>query len=274
VLESARAAPFPVETILVVNTRDRLARDRLAVHAGPTLRLCTVDRPIGSAAARCLGIGIARGEFIAFTDEDCLVPRNWISALHAVCTTRGVCGSRIVAANYRRDLIVRVEEETIFTRPSPLPGVRLFVSHCSLMARRTLLRPPLPHWENRADDVQVSLQYLCDGIAVADVPEVSVAAFLPETLAAAIRRRLRHGRGFGFLQIAGAPETWTRLSMPGPWQYAKSILLAPRPAALRFSAGAVYVALQLWFAACWGLSAQLYRYRGLLFRLKTKIFRS
>lgn len=36
---------------------------------------------IGPARARNLGVGFSRADIVAFTDDDCLAPKNWLSAL-------------------------------------------------------------------------------------------------------------------------------------------------------------------------------------------------
>lgn len=52
----------------------------LAGRRGP--RFTVVTQPNrGAAAARNAGIQVARGEFLAFTDDDCVVPPDWLESL-------------------------------------------------------------------------------------------------------------------------------------------------------------------------------------------------
>jgi GT2 family glycosyltransferase len=51
--------------------------------AGPTVVQCTMDRK-GLAAARNEGIRRSHGDIIAMTDDDCEVPRGWLSSLQRV----------------------------------------------------------------------------------------------------------------------------------------------------------------------------------------------
>jgi glycosyltransferase involved in cell wall biosynthesis len=49
--------------------------------ADPRLRTCGQTNA-GPAAARNHGVSMARGEFLAFTDDDCIVPARWLSGLY------------------------------------------------------------------------------------------------------------------------------------------------------------------------------------------------
>lgn len=76
--------PTDFEVIIVDNgstdgTYDLLS-SRLKKEALPAVRLVKCPIP-GSYAARNEGLKFARGQFIAFTDSDCLVSPDWLSSL-------------------------------------------------------------------------------------------------------------------------------------------------------------------------------------------------
>jgi len=47
----------------------------------------------GLAATRRLGLQYAKGEFIAFTDDDCVVPNDWLKKLAALFQQTGIAGA-------------------------------------------------------------------------------------------------------------------------------------------------------------------------------------
>ena len=66
------------EVIVVVDERTRDATAAIARDAGALV--ITAGDP-GAAAARNIGVTAARGEWIAFTDADCIPSRGWLRAL-------------------------------------------------------------------------------------------------------------------------------------------------------------------------------------------------
>jgi glycosyltransferase involved in cell wall biosynthesis len=70
--------PGGVEVIVVDNGSSDATADILRRHA--VLIVCEPRR--GAAAARNAGIRQARGEIIAFTDQDCIVARDWVQRIH------------------------------------------------------------------------------------------------------------------------------------------------------------------------------------------------
>ncbi len=85
-LQSLLALDYPDYEIIVVDNapRTRATASLLQELQGgrvPLRYLCE-ERP-GVSWARNFGLGNARGEFVAFTDDDVLVDKNWLSALAA-----------------------------------------------------------------------------------------------------------------------------------------------------------------------------------------------
>lgn len=88
-LESILQLDYPMDRIEVVvvddGGRQQLSADLLDLgqrfqELGVSMRLLR-QRNAGPAAARNHGAGLARGEFLAFTDDDCLVDRFWLKEL-------------------------------------------------------------------------------------------------------------------------------------------------------------------------------------------------
>lgn len=75
---------YPDHEVIVVDNRVRVpADDRLpALLAGRDVRLVTERRP-GLSAGRNAGVAAARGEVVAFTDDDVRVDPQWLRALGA-----------------------------------------------------------------------------------------------------------------------------------------------------------------------------------------------
>lgn len=84
-LESLAAVDYPRTDfeVIVVDDGGGVPAD-LIEHARQrlTLRLLTQEHQ-GPATARNFGVASARGTYVAFTDDDCTVDRNWLRAMEA-----------------------------------------------------------------------------------------------------------------------------------------------------------------------------------------------
>lgn len=70
------------EVILVDNASTDGTSELLAVESGARTNLTSVREPtVGISAARNAGCAIARADWIAFIDDDCLPPPGWIAAV-------------------------------------------------------------------------------------------------------------------------------------------------------------------------------------------------
>jgi GT2 family glycosyltransferase len=83
-LESLLLLEYPAFEVLVVDNApaDETTRHMVAERYGddPRIRYLRDDRP-GASRARNRGTSAARGEIVAFTDDDAIVDRRWLAAL-------------------------------------------------------------------------------------------------------------------------------------------------------------------------------------------------
>ncbi len=81
----------PVDTILVVDHNDDLLR-RLA-DALPGVTVVANEEVRGLSGARNTGVRLARGEVVAFLDDDAVAERDWIAQLAGAYSDPGVHGA-------------------------------------------------------------------------------------------------------------------------------------------------------------------------------------
>ncbi len=70
---------FDYEIIVVDRTGDKTARS--IREQFPSFKLIGLSAPCGIPEMRALGIEKAKGEFIAITEDHCLVPQNWLAEI-------------------------------------------------------------------------------------------------------------------------------------------------------------------------------------------------
>lgn len=79
-LQSLLNQNYPQDRLEIIAVdNDSTDDSRAVIHQFPVRYL--FERKRGAASARNAGARRARGDFLAFTDSDCIVPRHWVSRL-------------------------------------------------------------------------------------------------------------------------------------------------------------------------------------------------
>lgn len=80
---AAQDTPEPFEVVVVLQSYPAGAAEALRERFGTRLQLESVAYPdgLGTSRARNVGWRMARGEIIAFTEDDVRLPRHWVRAL-------------------------------------------------------------------------------------------------------------------------------------------------------------------------------------------------
>jgi succinoglycan biosynthesis protein ExoA len=88
-LHALAAQDYPHVEVIVVDDGSQDATAAVAEAGGARV---VRTPPVGASAARNLGIELARGEIVAFTDGDCVPDSGWVRALAEALGTSGATG--------------------------------------------------------------------------------------------------------------------------------------------------------------------------------------
>lgn len=162
----AENQPFTVEVIVSDDARQKELRDHLSVHF-PWVRY--FEGPSrGPAANRNNGAAHASGEWLVFTDDDCLPGKGWLHAFHARAGHATVLEGRTIADRPKQ----RLDEE------SPLNFSGGYLWSCNFALRKSLFDSiggfdenfPFPAME----DVDFKRQIDAQGAKISFVPDAVV----------------------------------------------------------------------------------------------------
>ncbi len=181
----------PAEIVLV----DALSRDptfaiaqRYAAKFPDRIR--AVQHSGSRGIGRNVGAALARGEFVAFIDGDCVADSRWLSRLREAVRSSDVAAGRTVALG--RPAFARLERVELYEGGSD-------VTHpsCNLIYRRSLFLK-LGGFDPRfitAEDIDLNLRAVNSGARIPRVPEAIVYHRMRPTLVRFLYQAFWNGYG-------------------------------------------------------------------------------
>ncbi|MDW8040542.1 MAG: glycosyltransferase [Nitrososphaerota archaeon] len=249
------------------NTRDIVSRY--------PVKLLTEEKP-GVNVARNKGIKNSTGEIIAFTDHDCVVPRDWVKKI--VENLRdpevGCVGGQIL--RYNDDFLARYADESI------IPVMRIFKKKtvlnrisspmyypvgCNFAVKREAVEKTGffdERFEYGFDELEFAERVCEKGYKILLTPEITVKHKHRSTLPALLKQAFRYGQGGGLLpKVKGVNSTlskWVLLSITGFTLWFFVILYLILYTFLTWSMDVLATLLAILFFPLFGLMA-VYTYR-------------
>ena len=221
--DSLRAQSLSGYEVIMI---DDNSTDNSAAMGSKYARVISTSKNVGPAAARNIGISQARGEIIAFTDSDCVLPTNWLQNIYQNFKEKNlqviagnvkipksnILGDSISALGFPGggsvgfDKIWRVDED----------GTTDHITSCNFAASREVLQKhgafdesfPLPGCEDpelsyRFSKLGVDIKY-CHDVIVFHEPRTNLLSF--------IQWQLIRGRGnFYFKKKMGKVGNFIKL---------------------------------------------------------------
>lgn len=206
---SLLALDYPGEPCEIIVVDDASEPPLAPALAGLPIRLIRVEQNIGQSAARNRAAAEARGELLAFIDNDCLAEPAWLRALVPHFADPGVTivGGRVVAPAQRGRIAafeaVRSPLDMGVSDAAVGPGEAVaYLPTCNLVVRRDAL---LAAGGFRADmrvgeDVDFTWRVLRTGAAARYVPAGRVIHHHRTRPGALLRRRADYGSSEADLQ--------------------------------------------------------------------------
>jgi GT2 family glycosyltransferase len=203
-LAGIRALRFPhesIETIIVDDSGVQTA----AGAADPFRRFFTVrviQTPhLGPAAARQAGIDIARGEYFAFTDDDCVPDPDWLTELLKGLEEHPGCAIGGVVMNGFPENVYSSVSQMIFDYVTAWPsaGEPAFIGTCNVAFPAATFREVGGfdrNWELcGGEDREFCRRWRESGRQLVIRRSASVVHYRPMTLGQFLDQQYRYGRG-------------------------------------------------------------------------------
>ena len=153
-----------------------------------------LEKSVGSAEARNIGIKEAKNNLIALTDSDCFVSRNWLKDLISYLNKYDVVGGKVIfydraemklnPLNFKNETIINKESSTNFLNTS------------NMIFKKRIWKSAGGFLNYRIEDLEFSWRLLQKGFKLIYVPKGFVIHYGNRTLLKNIRKYLGYGKSY------------------------------------------------------------------------------
>lgn len=205
---SLKALDYPADRLELIVVDNRSTDGTAERVAGAGVRVVRADAVASSYHARNAGWRAAAGEWIAFTDADCVAPEGWLRTLLAppVPQNAGAILGEVVALELETPVQRLTERFGIMKHAVTMPHKRL---PCFSTANVAIRRDVLERLGGFREDVRffgdMELSWrmqLSLGVELVFRPEAAILHRHRRTWRALWRQGVQHGRGIAFMKRA------------------------------------------------------------------------
>ncbi len=201
----------------------------------PFIKLLETGGERGSAHARLIAIQASQYEVILFTDDDCVVPQNWILHMQQEVVRRGIVAGNLLASqptNILGSVDAYIDRLRMRTRDND--GNAKYLSFPNFGIRRGFIpkSPFSAHQNNTVEDIELACQLRLAGMSIHFDENIAVVTDYPATFTQLIKRKKKHAKGIAFLRYRLGENHCKHISLDeSPWlmflRWAKLSLEAP-----------------------------------------------
>ncbi|MEO0455042.1 MAG: glycosyltransferase [Cyanobacteria bacterium P01_A01_bin.114] len=224
-LESLKALDYPRDRFEVVVVDDGSETDLSSVVApvSDDLDIRLIKQPnAGPGAARNHGVSCAKGDYIAFTDDDCIPHPDWLSniASHLQKTPDGLVGGHTLNALSHNPYSAASQQlidylYSYFHDRHPQKSIRFFTSNNMGMAKQTFLTVGGFDTKLRiaSEDRELCDRWLQRGYPMVYAPEVKISHAHDLSLRSFWKQHFSYGRGAFYFHTARASRAESKIKV-------------------------------------------------------------
>lgn len=189
------------------------------------IRNISLEKSVGSAKARNIGINKAKNNIIALTDSDCFVSKNWLKDLVPLLNKYDVVGGKVkFYDDIETKLNPTILNETVLSKDSPVN----FLNTSSMVFKKDLWSYSGGFLNYRLEDVEFSWRLLKKGYKLFYVPKGLVIHHGTRTPIQNVKKYLQYGKSYSKLSKLHKMELNNKseklIDKKSIWDYSKLIL--------------------------------------------------
>ncbi|MFX0008530.1 MAG: glycosyltransferase [Promethearchaeota archaeon] len=179
------------EIIIVDDCSTDNTKDLLKQYS---IKSILLERSVGSAEARNLGIKQAKNEIIALTDSDCFVSRNWLKNLVPYLNSYDVVGGRVIFCDDAEKKInpFNTKEETVLKKDTSIN----FLNTSNMLFKKKTWKSSGGFLSYRIEDLEFSWRLLNKGFKLIYSPKGFVIHHGNRTPIQNIKKYFLYGKSY------------------------------------------------------------------------------